>query len=343
MNILWTGSHGFIAGYTIEKLLEMGHHVWGIDNFWKYGKISKSYDKHKNFHFVEGDAKDSKLLLDIMTSNNINIFVAGAAIIGGIAMFHELAYDIISENEKITCAAFDACIKYYKDNSNTFNRIVVISSSMVFENIDIYPSKESDLNKCPSPSSTYGFQKLSTEYFAKGASIQYGLPYTIVRPFNAIGIGEQRSNVGRDIYSGNIKLCMSHVLPDLILKIYKGQNPLHILGNGNQIRHYTYAGDIADAIITCMFHINSLNNDFNISTDIGHTVIDLANVVWKFMGNTDTLTILKNPSYQWDVQKRIPDVTKARSLLNINCNTPLESSLKEIVPWIIQQIQLGTI
>ena len=74
-NILWTGSHGFIAGYSINKLLEEGHNVWGIDNFWKYGEMKKSYDDHPNFHFVQDiDAKDTTQLQKLMIENNIHIF-----------------------------------------------------------------------------------------------------------------------------------------------------------------------------------------------------------------------------------------------------------------------------
>jgi UDP-glucose 4-epimerase len=341
-NILWTGSHGFIAGYAISKLLEQGHNVWGIDNFWKYGDTVKPYDTHPNFKFIKGDAKDFILLKRIIFDNNINIFVAGAAIIGGITLFHELAYDILAENDKLTCTAFDVCIEAYK-NTSFFEKIVLISSSMVYENVSNYPSKENDIVNFPPPSSTYGFQKLSVEYFAKGAYEQYKLPYTVIRPFNAIGIGEKRAKFENEIYSGNIKMAMSHVLPDLVQKIYKGQYPLHVLGTGEQIRHYTYAGDLADGIIECIFNKNALNNEFNISTNKGHSVIELANAVWKFLGNTNKLEFTNDKPYIWDVQKRVPDTYKAKEILNVECNTTLETALDEIVPWIIEQIKLGNI
>ena len=54
--------------------------------------------------------------------------------------------------------------------------------------------------------------------------------------------------------SGNVKLAMSHVVPDLVQKILKGQDPLHILGKGNQVRHYTYGGDLAKGIRVCIEH-----------------------------------------------------------------------------------------
>ena len=342
MKILWTGSQGFIAGYSIDKLLEEGHHVWGVDNFWKYGKIKKSYDNNPNFHFIEMDAKNTEQLQQIMMDNNINVFVAGAAIIGGISMFHELPYFLLRENELITAAAFDACI-YCKNNSKSFEKIVVISSSMVYESTTHWPSKENDVRNIPPPLSTYGFQKLSTEYWAQGAWEQHKLNYTIIRPFNAIGIGEKRALFENDCYSGNIKLAMSHVVPDIIQKILKGQYPLRILGEGNQIRHYTYAGDLANGFYECITNPKSLNNDFNISTSTGHTVLELANIIWNKINPTKPFAYEIDEPFIYDVQKRIPDVSKSNDILNIQCNTTLDTALDEIIPWIEQQVQNGGI
>ena len=70
--------------------------------------------------------------------------------------------------------------------------------------------------------------------------------------------------------SGNVKLAMSHVVPDLVQKVLKGQDPLHILGAGEQVRHYTYGGDLARGIVTAMEHPAALNEDFNLSTAAVH-------------------------------------------------------------------------
>ena len=121
---------------------------------------------------------------------------------------------------------------------------------MVYENATVFPSPEGHERQCPPPSSTYGFQKLACEYFAQGAWQQYQLPYTICRPFNCVGIGERRALGDKEIPSGNIKLAMSHVVPDLVQKVLKGQDPLHILGDGDQVRCYTYGGDLARGILT---------------------------------------------------------------------------------------------
>merc|ERR1711862_894082 len=101
------------------------------------------------FHFVNGDAKDTALLTRVIEENRIEVFVAGAAIIGGIAMFHKLAYFLLAENERITCSAFDVCVEVYQ--AGFLEKIVVISSSMVYECCDTFPSKENDLRRCPPP------------------------------------------------------------------------------------------------------------------------------------------------------------------------------------------------
>ena len=130
--------------------------------------------------------------------------------------------------------------------------------------------------RSPPPLSSYGFQKLAVEYFAKAAWDQYRLPFTIARPFNCVGIGESRALGDEEILSGNVKLAMSHVVPDLVQKVLKGQDPLHILGTGEQIRHYTYGGDLARGIITAMEHPDAANEDFNLSTAESTTVLELA-------------------------------------------------------------------
>jgi nucleoside-diphosphate-sugar epimerase len=330
-------------GYTIPKLLEQGHEVWGVDNFWKYGELRRSFDEHPKFHFTRGDAKDVDLLRKIMTENKIELFVAGAAIIGGISMFHKLAYFLLAENERITCSAFDVCVEAFK--AGTLEKIVVISSSMVYESSDSFPSKETDLKTCPPPMSTYGFQKLACEYFAKGAFEQHGLPYTIIRPFNAVGIGEQRATVDSEVMSGNVKLAMSHVVPDLVQKILKGQNPLHILGSGEQKRHYTFAGDLASGIVTAMLDPRSKNRDYNISTPTGHTVLELAEVIWRKIHGPDgpKFAYTSDDPFEYDVQMRVPCVDKVREELGVECKTDLDTALDEVLPWIKEQIKLGTI
>jgi UDP-glucose 4-epimerase len=268
--------------------------------------------------------------------------VAGAAMIGGISYFHEFAYDLLAENERIIAATFDAAIKAHRDAH--LQRITVISSSMVFESAAVFPTPEGAQLKSPPPRSTYGFQKLATEYFARGAHEQYSLPCTIVRPFNCVGIGERRALRDHDVMSGNVKLAMSHVVPDLCQKVLKGQDPLHILGDGGQVRHYTYGGDLARGIRLAMESEKAVNEDFNLSTARSTTVRELAEVIWrKVYGPDRPLHLVSDPPYEHDVQMRVPDVRKAREVLGFEATTSLEAMLDEVIPWIKEEIASGQI
>jgi UDP-glucose 4-epimerase len=337
MKILVTGAAGFVGGYLVQELLKHDHHVTGLDNYSKYGRVEKSYDNHPHYRFIEGDAKNIDLLKELIS--DCDQVVALAAIIGGITLFHELSYDLLAENERIAASTFDASIWAFKHRK--LKKINVISSSMVFENSRNYPTGEGEQLKCPPPSSTYGFQKLACEYFAKGAHEQYGMPFTIIRPFNAIGIGERRAKVEKEVLSGNIKLAMSHVVPDLVMKVLKGQNPLHILGKGNQIRHYTYAGDLATGIRLCIESENAVNEDFNLSTAVSTTVLELAKIIWKRINADKPFKYVSDKPFPYDVQKRIPSVEKAKRILGFEAKTTLDESLSEIIPWVREQIRTG--
>ena len=334
MKVLVSGAAGFIAGYLIPDLLDNGFEVVGVDNFWKYGEVARSYDQNPAYRFVQGDAKDVGLLKELLT--DCDHFIAGAAIIGGISLFHELAYDLIAENERITASSFDAAIWAHKHHR--LQKITVISSSMVYESVEEFPTPEGAQLRNAPPLSTYGFQKLATEYFARGAYEQYKLPYTIARPFNCVGIGERRARHEHEIRSGNVKLALSHVVPDLVQKILKGQDPLRILGEGNQIRHYTYAGDLARGIRLCMTHPAAALEDFNLSTARSTTVLELAEVIWKKLKPGVPFRYECDDPFAYDVQRRVPAVTKAREVLGFEATVGLEEALDEIIPWIQEEL-----
>jgi UDP-glucose 4-epimerase len=340
MKILVTGAAGFICGYLVQELLQSGYEVVGLDNFSKYGRTEKSYDQNPAYTFVEGDAKDVGLLKELLS--DCDQFVAAAAMIGGISYFHEFAYDLLAENERITAASFDAAIWAHRERK--LQKITVLSSSMVFESTSEFPTPEGAERRCPPPKSTYGFQKLATEYFVQGAHEQYDLPYTIARPFNCVGIGERRALCDREIMSGNVRLAMSHVVPDLVQKVLKGQDPLHILGAGNQARHYTYGGDLAKGIHLCIEHPAAANEDFNLSTPVRTTVLELAELIWRQIhGSTKPFRYVSDPAYEYDVQERSPATEKAARLLGFHASTSLDQILDEVIPWIAEQIEVGKI
>jgi nucleoside-diphosphate-sugar epimerase len=215
---------------------------------------------------------------------------------------------------------------------------------MVFESATSWPSYEGQEREYPPPLSSYGFQKLAVEYFAHAAFDQYGIPYTIVRPFNCVGVGEGRALGDVEVLSGNVKLAMSHVVPDVVQKILKGQDPLHILGDGSQVRHYTYGGDLARGIAIAIEHPDALNDDFNLSTAQSTTVLELAELIWKKIRGEDVpFRYVSDDPFEHDVQKRVPATDKAKRVLGFEATTSLSDMLDEVIPWVEAAVADGRI
>ena len=343
---LVSGSSGFIGGYLVAELLARGYRVVGVDNFSKYGKVSKSCDDHPNYELVEGDARDVDLMTGLLA--DCDHFVAGAAMIGGISYFHTCAYDLLATNERIIAASCDAAITAHRDGR--LRKVTYVSSSMVFESAERWPSAEGDERRIPPPASSYGFQKLAVEYFARAAWQQHGLPYTIVRPFNCVGIGEAppaaragpRAPAGRgQAGPANTALVMSHVVPDLVRKVLAGQDPLHILGDGEQVRHFTYGGDVARGIALAMTHDGALNEDFNLSAAVPTTIRELAGQIWAKIRGAAPLRLVCDEPLEHDVRVRVPDVSKARDVLGFEATVPLSDMLDEVIAWVADGIRTG--
>src|SRR5579875_582456 len=313
--VLVTGSAGFIGGYVVGELLSRGYRVVGVDNFSKYGKVARSYDGHPHYELVEGDAADTALMTGLLA--DCDHFIAGAAMIGGISYFHSYAYDLLATNERIIAGSCDAAIAAHRDGR--LRKVTYLSSSMVFESARHWPSQE-------------------------GQEREIRPPFTIVRPFNCVGIGECRALGDREILSGNIRLAMSHVVPDLVQKVIKGQDPLHILGSGQQVRHYTYGGDLASGIVTAMEHPDAFCEDFNLSTAQSTTVLELAEKIWhKIKGPGVPLRVVHDEPFAWDVQRRVPSTEKAKRILGFEATTTLDAMLDEVIPWISEAVAAGKI
>jgi nucleoside-diphosphate-sugar epimerase len=246
-----------------------------------------------------------------------------AAIVGGIANFHKLPHTLTEANNALTAAVVRAALDQGVD------RLVYVSSSMVFENARQFPTTEAHLLDCPAPHSAYGFSKLSGEVYARAAHDEHGLTYTICRPFNAYGPGELPEPGEPGI---------AHAVPDLIAKSLAHRRPLEIFGSGEQTRTLTHVDDIADGIVTAMAAPAAANEDFNISASRELTVAEIARLIWEACGNDPgELELERLPSFEVDVQRRWPSVQKARELLGWEARVPLEDGLAQTVAWLREQ------
>jgi UDP-glucose 4-epimerase len=310
-SILVTGGCGFIGSYVVRELISKGYNVTVADN------LSKKESRiPENASFIRIDLTDKKKTE--MIFKDIDVCINMASKIGGIGYFHKYPATILSENNRIYSSTFEAAVK------NRIKRMVFISSSMVFESTYKFPSKESDLNKIPPPVTGYGFSKLIGEYYCKTFKEEFGLDYTIIRPFNAYGINE---------YPGDF-IGYAHVIPDLAKKILSGQYPLELLGNGQQTRCFTHVKDIARAIVMAMESERAINEDFNIGTPEETSMLHLAELLWGLCERKEPFAVKYSPSFQHDIKKRVPDVSKSKKLLIWEPKIMLKDGLRETVEWL---------
>ncbi|MFC2048068.1 NAD-dependent epimerase/dehydratase family protein [Chloroflexota bacterium] len=316
MNILVCGSEGSLMQATIPYLLKMGHSVSGVDSFFRYGKL----DRKRDYDFIEGDLCDIDLASKVC--NDIDVVFQAAARIFGVVGFHKYGADILAKD-----TALHQNILWEALNSNV-QKVVYISSSMVYERATKVPSEEDDVDDMPIPLTDYGLSKLVGERLCKAFYQQYGLKYTIWRPFNIITPYEK----------GEVEAGMSHVFADFIWKIViERQNPVQILGDGEQVRCFTWIEDVASAIAKYSLESVTDGKAFNLGNPNPITMKELASKIYNvakskgFITGKAELAFEYLPIFEDDVRVRIPSIQKAKAMLGWEPQVHLEEALQRCI------------
>jgi UDP-glucose 4-epimerase len=313
--VLVTGGAGTIGGAVVRRLMQDGD--WQIrvsDRRNAPSWMADACDVHTG-NLLEADkareaARDCTHVIHL------------AAIVGGIANFHRLPHTLLEVNNGLYNAVFRAAL------GESVERLIYVSSSMVFERATEFPTTEAHLLQCPAPRSAYGFSKLAGEVYCRSLQDEHGLPYTICRPFNAYGPGELPEE----------EPGIAHMVPDLIRKVLGGMHPLPIFGSGRQTRTLTHVDDIADGIVTALVHPAAENEDFNISASEERTVAEIARTVWEACGkDPDAFELEHRPPFEVDVQRRWPSVEKAARLLDWRARIGLREGVAGTVEWLREQ------
>jgi UDP-glucose 4-epimerase len=310
--VLVTGGAGAIGTAVVRRLLREGD--WSVhvsDQRHPPDWMAERCEVHRGDLRVPEEAREA--------AAGCSHVVHLAAIVGGIANFHKLPFTLTEVNHGLYNSVFRAALE------ERVERLLYVSSSMVFENATVFPTPEEHVRECPAPRSAYGFSKLAGEVYCRALHDEHGLAYTICRPFNAYGPGEfPDSEPG-----------IAHVLPDLISKALAGQRPLEIFGSGEQTRTLTHVDDIAEGIVTALGHPGAVNEDFNISASDERTVAEIAELVWEACGRDRAEFELSHlPSFEVDVQRRWPSVEKARRVLGWEARVRLEDGIADTVRWL---------
>lgn len=310
--VLVTGGAGTIGAAVVKRLLsDPAYEVRVSDQRLAPQWMREGCEVHT------GDLREPEQALT--ATRGCSQVIHLAAIVGGIANFHKLPHTLTEVNNALYNSVIRAALEVEVE------RFVYVSSSMVFERAEQYPTREDYLPDCPVPISAYGFSKLTGEVYCRAAHAEHGLPYTICRPFNAYGPGEVP-----DAEPG-----IAHAVPDLINKVLCGQHPLQIFGSGEQTRTLTHVDDIADGVVTAMGSPAGLNEDFNISASRELSIAEIARIIWEACGEAPERFALEHlPTFEVDVVRRWPSVEKARTLLGWESQIELEDGIAATVRWL---------
>jgi UDP-glucose 4-epimerase len=302
MKILVAGSEGSLMQAVIPLLLERGHDVRGVDNFARYGEI----ERDRNYEFIRGDLTDVAFVDEV--TRGVDAVVQAAALIYGVGGFHQFPADILSKDIVLHQNILWSMLR------NNVDKIVYISSSMVYERCLTHPSKEEDVDESLIPLTDYGLSKLVGERLAKAFSIQYGMKYVVWRPFNIITPHEK----------GESELGTSHVFADFIKNIViEKKAVLPIIGDGEQVRCFTWIGDVARGIAEHSFSEKAVNEVFNLGNPEPISMKQLAQIIYEQASEKGLISPSEGglrfetiKSYADDVLIRIPDITKAKAVLD---------------------------
>ncbi len=303
--------------WVIPLLLEQGHTIKGVDNFARYGLLARQ----RNYEFICGDLTDPDFTESV--ASGVDAILQAAALIYGVGGFHRRPADILSKDVALNHNIMQTMLK--KD----IGYIAYISSSMVYERCTSHPSTEDSVFNSLVPATDYGLSKLVNERMIHAFAQQYGISYSIWRPFNIITPYEKGESVLGD----------SHVFADYIRNIIvERMNPLPIIGDGYQIRCFTWIDDVARGIAVHGFGgaKHALNETFNLGNPEPHTMRELAFIIYQqaqnlsLLAKTDQQLAFKTvDSFADDVVKRIPDISKAQKVLDWHPTYRLADSVAE--------------
>ena len=310
MNILVTGSSGFIGSHLTELLLNANNKIVGLDNFDNfYPRIFKESNmeialKNENFRFYEGDIREKKIIKKIISENNIEVVIHLAAKAGvrPSILNPQEYYDV---NVNGTLSIIEAM-----QESNCKN-LILASSSSIYGDQEKVPFDEND--KVDHPISPYAATKKSTELLAHVYSHLYGMNITCLRFFTAYG-PRQRPDLA------------IHKFTRLIDEGMK----IPVFGDGDTARDYTFIFDIVEGIKKSMENMNGYKI-YNLGESKVIKLNELISTIELHLGKKAIIERL--PEQPGDVKQTFANIQKARNEINYNPKIEFNKGIELFIDW----------
>lgn len=328
MKVLVTGSEGSLMQAVIPLLLKKKYIVYGVDNLARYGE--RLGHAGNDYTFIKCDLTDGYSVDKLIEQVKPDYIIQAAATIYGVGGFNKYCGEMYKD-----IALHDNVLRYAVKHN--VKKVIYISSSMVYENCpqDIaYPVAEDIVDSNPAPYTDYGLSKFVGERVSKAYLKQHGLKYTIWRPFNIITPYEK---------SEDAEVGISHVFADYIKNIVVDKKkPLPIIGDGMQIRCFTWIDEVAAAIADHSFSEKTDNETYNLGNPepismrvLAEKIKDIAANEFKLLD--DYFLLYESVGdYENDVRVRIPDVEKAKTHLGWEAKMKVDDSIRMCLKHVVE-------
>lgn len=309
--VLVTGGAGFIGSHVVELLVEKDAKVRVADNL-ENGNL-ENLEKVKNkIEFTKSNLHDISDCLGVC--KDIDIVLNLAAKVGGIEFNKNHPGTMFRDNILIGANMLEAA------KQNNVERFLAVSSACVYPRFCKVPTPESEGFR-DAPESTndgYGWAKRMAEFQATAYNREFGMKIAIARPYNTYG--------PRDHFD----LEKSHVIPALIKRIFDGENPLVVWGDGQQTRAFIYVTDTARGLISVIEKYPDAD-PVNIGTDQEIEIKDLVKMILEMSGaKTEVIFDASRPSGQ---PRRNSDNSKAMRTMGFRAEIDLRKGLKMTIDW----------
>ncbi|MBX2814537.1 MAG: NAD-dependent epimerase [Saprospiraceae bacterium] len=343
MNILITGSAGFIGFHLAQRFVREGHRVTGLDNLNHYYDVQLKFDRLQQvgiledqiqygkvttsaldpgYRFVEGNLEDGSLIERIFQKGSFDVVINLAAQAG---VRHSLTHphDYIQSNVVGFLNVLEGC------RTHAVKHLLYASSSSVYGLNEQMPL--STKQGVDHPMSLYAATKKSNELMAHSYSHLYGLPTTGLRFFTVYGPW------GR---------------PDMALFIFTkailAGEPIRVFNHGNMVRDFTYVDDIVEGIVRLSGHIpgpdtawsgHTPSHDsssapwrvFNIGNNSEVQLLDFVHAIEKHLGKKAEIRL--EPIQPGDVPVTRADVSEMMEAVGYRPDTPVSEGIGRFVDW----------
>lgn len=314
MKVLITGGAGFIGGHLAERLLAEGHTVYVLDDL-STGSLNniRHLRKHKKFIFKRGSVLNEKDLFPL--ASKVDFIYHLAAAVGVQYIMEKPLYSLINN--------IDGTKNVLKIAEKKKTPVLITSTSEVYGKLDRFPFREDADRMYGSAYNErwgYALSKAVDEFVALAYWREKKLPVIVVRLFNTVG-PRQTSRYGM-------------VIPRFV-EHAKTNKPIPVYDTGKQIRCFTHVHDVVGALMQLMKTKAAYGEIVNLGSNKPITINELAKKIIKMTGSSSTIQYIPyskafSETFE-DMQKRVPDLTKAHKLIGYKPAYSLEEILQSLI------------